>query len=105
MSSRNEILEKPNQYKSIINYTIIGVVFFDNLNSLAYRVWRYHSFGYKIKKRSINRFFNLSIEQIKFFVKRSMSDILKLKFNLLYLNFMVMIKFINLEFKNIDKKI
>ncbi len=77
----------------------------DNLNSLAYRVWRYHSFGYKIKKRSINRFFKLSIKQIKFFIKRSMSDILKLKFNLLYLNFMIMIKFIILEFKNIDKKI
>ena len=28
MSSSNEILEKPNQSKSIITYTIVGVVFF-----------------------------------------------------------------------------
>ena len=77
----------------------------DNLNSLAHRVWRYHSFGYKIKNRTIYRFFKLSIKQIKFFIKRSLSDILKLKFNLLYLNFMIMIKFIILEFKNIKKKI
>ena len=41
----------------------------DHLNSLSNRIWRYHSFGYKIKKPSIYRTLKLSIKQLKFFYK------------------------------------
>ena len=41
----------------------------DNLNTLSNRVWRYHSFGYKIKKPSIYKTLKLSFKQIKFFFK------------------------------------
>ena len=41
----------------------------DDLNSLAKRVWRYHSFGYKIKDVSFYRFLKLSIKQLNFFLR------------------------------------
>ena len=48
----------------------------DNLNSLSKRVWRYHSFGYKIKKTSLLRFAKLSIKQFKFLIQRSLINLL-----------------------------
>tara|TARA_E500000178_G_scaffold236204_1_gene232600 strand:- start:1288 stop:2139 length:852 start_codon:yes stop_codon:yes gene_type:complete len=69
----------------------------DNLDSLSSRVWRYHSFGYKIKKPSIYKTFKLSIKQIKFFFKRSLKNLIKLEFNFIFINFAILIKFILLE--------
>ena len=77
----------------------------DDLKSLSARVWRYHSFGYKLKKITLLRFFKLSIKQIKFFFQRTFEDFLTLKFNYIFVNFFVLIKFIQLEFKNyLDNK-
>ena len=72
----------------------------DNLDSLSKRVWRYHSFGYKIKKISFYRFIKLSIKQLNFFLKRTLKDLMKLKFNFITINFAILVKFIILEFKN-----
>ncbi len=76
----------------------------DNLDSLSKRVWRYHSFGYKIKKISFYRFIKLSIKQLNFFLKRTLKDLMKLKFNFITINFAILVKFIILEFKNYLKK-
>ena len=72
----------------------------DDLKSLSNRVWRYHSFGYKIKKISMLRFLKLSIKQIKFFFERSLKDLIFLRFSDIYLNLVILIKFIMLEFNN-----
>jgi len=72
----------------------------DDLKSLSARVWRYHSFGYKLKKITLLRFFKLSIKQTKFFFQRTFEDFLTLKFNYIFVNFFVLIKFIQLEFRN-----
>ena len=69
----------------------------DDLNSLSSRIWRYHSFGYKIKNPSIFKTIKLSIKQLKFFLKRSISDLLKLDLKFIYINFMILINFIKLE--------
>ncbi len=72
----------------------------DNLDSLSKRVWRYHSFGYKIKDITFLRFIKLSIKQIKFFLNRTIKDLIKFRFNDIYINLIVLVKFITLEFKN-----
>ena len=72
----------------------------DDLKSLSNRVWRYHSFGYKIKKISMLRFLKLSIKQIKFFFERSLKDLIFLRFSDIYLNLIILIKFIMFEFNN-----
>jgi len=75
----------------------------DDLNSLSNRVWRYHSYGYKIKKPSYYRFLKLTIKQFKFFFQRLMKDFLDLNF--LLINLIVLINFIKLEFKRFLKGI
>jgi len=69
----------------------------DNLKTLSNRVWRYHSFGYKIKDPSYYRTLRLSFKQIKFFFQRSLKNLVKLEFNFIYINFVILIKFIVLE--------
>ena len=69
----------------------------DDINSLSNRIWRYHSFAYKIKKPSILKTIKLSIKQLKFFLKRSISDLLKPDLKFIYINFMILINFIKLE--------
>ncbi|MDA7606240.1 glycosyltransferase family 2 protein [Pelagibacteraceae bacterium] len=78
----------------------------DNLFSLADRVWRYHSFGYKNTRPSFYRFLKLSIKQTKIFSIRFFKNILKL--NLLYvcIDFFIFISFLYFEIKNtVSKKI
>ena len=70
----------------------------DNLKSLSKRVWRYHSFGYKIKNPSIYKILKLTIKQFKFCVKRSFSDLISLKLEFIFINLIVFIKFIILEY-------
>ena len=72
----------------------------DNLNSLSRRVWRYHSFGYKIKKPSIYKTLKLSIKQLKFFFNRSFKDLLKFNLYFIYINFIILVNFIKLEHIN-----
>jgi len=69
----------------------------DNLTSLSNRVWRYHSFGYKIKEPSIYKTYKLSLKQLKFFFKRSLKNLIELKFDFIFINFAILIKFIVLE--------
>ena len=69
----------------------------DDLNTLAKRVWRYHSFGYKIKNPSIFKTIKLSIKQFKFFINRLIKDLINLNLNFVYINFIVLCKFILLE--------
>ena len=75
----------------------------DDLNSLSNRIWRYHSFGYKIKKPSIYRTLKLSIKQIKFFLKRSFNNLLNFELSFVYINFAILFKFIVLEHKYYKK--
>ncbi|MDA8867504.1 glycosyltransferase [Candidatus Pelagibacter sp.] len=77
----------------------------DNLESLSNRVWRYHSFGYKIKEISFMRLIKLAVKQLKFFLKRTFHDLINLRFNYIYINFIIFIKFIIFEFKNYLQKI
>ena len=72
----------------------------DNLKSLSKRVWRYHSYGYKIKKPSIYRFIKLSIKQFKFFIKRFFENIFKFNLFFVYISFIIFIDFIKLEMCN-----
>jgi glycosyltransferase involved in cell wall biosynthesis len=75
----------------------------DDLNSLSQRVWRYHSFGYRIKKPSFYRFLKLVAKQLKIFSKRLILDLLNFKF--MFINLIILIKFIKFEFLNyIDNK-
>jgi len=76
----------------------------DNIKTLSKRVWRYHSFGYKIKKPTIYRFIKLTIKQIKFFFQRSISSLFKLNFYFLYINAFILLDFIKLELKNVLKE-
>ncbi len=72
----------------------------DNISSLSKRVWRYHSYGYKIKKPSLKKFVNLSIKQIRFFLFRFFENIFKLEFENIKISFFVLKNFIKLEFEN-----
>ena len=70
----------------------------DNLSSLSQRVWRYHSFGYKIKTPSFYRFLKLVVKQFKIFTKRFFLDLFNLKF--MIINAAILINFIKYEFLN-----
>ena len=76
----------------------------DNIKTLSKRVWRYHSFGYKIKKPTIYRLIKLTIKQIKFFFQRSISSLFKLNFYFLYINSFILLDFIKLELMNVLKE-
>ena len=71
----------------------------DNINTLANRVWRYHTFSYKIKKISVYRFFKIIIKQFNILLKRTIEDIFKLRFKFMFINFIVFFKFVILELK------
>ena len=75
----------------------------DNLQTLSHRVWRYHSFGYKIKKPSIYKMIKLFLKQFKFFIKRSLQNILKFELSYIYINFAVLVRFIFFEYKYYKK--
>lgn len=72
----------------------------DNYLSLAKRVWRYHSYGYKIKKPSAFRAFKLILKQFNFFAKRILQDLVTLKLKYILIDFIVFIYFIFFEIKH-----
>ena len=76
----------------------------DDSLSLSKRIWRYHSYGYKVKKPSFYRFIKLIIKQLKFFIFRSFENLIKFNFEFILINFSILINFIKLEFQNINKK-
>ena len=75
----------------------------DDVEPLSSRVWRYHSYGYKIKKISYFRFAKLVLKQSNFFFKRSLKDLSNFDFKFVLINFVVLINFIKLEFLNVFK--
>ena len=70
------------------------------MKSLSKRIWRYHSYGYKIKKPTFYRFLKLCLKQLKFFSCRLIENLIKLNFFFIYISFVVLIDFIKLEFIN-----
>ena len=72
----------------------------DNIESLSKRVWRYHSFGYKIKKPSLLKLIKLTIKQFKIFIKRLFSNILNFEFAFIYITLIVFFNFVKLEYNN-----
>ena len=75
----------------------------DNLHTLSYRVWRYHSYGYKIKKVTLFRFFKLIIKQFNFLIKRLVDDLLSLNIKYFLIDTIVFFNFIYFEGKNVLK--
>ena len=75
----------------------------DSILSLSKRVWRYHSFGYKIKVPSKRKLVNLSIKQIRFFLIRFLKGLLKFEIKYIIISFMVLINFIKLEYNYLKK--
>ena len=75
----------------------------DSVLSLSKRVWRYHSFGYKIKTPSKRKLINLSIKQIRFFLIRFFKALLKFEIKYIIISFMVLINFIKFEYIYLKK--
>ena len=76
----------------------------DSIETLSKRVWRYHSFAYKIKEPSIKKFFKLSIKQSKFFFQRFFKSLMELDLSSISISFKVLINFIKLEYIFLNKK-
>ena len=70
----------------------------DNLLTLSNRVWRYHSFGYKIKKPSLYRLIKLVLKQLNFLIKHLFEDLIRLRFFFMFIDLMIFIFFVKQEF-------
>ena len=53
----------------------------DTIDSLSRRIWRYHSYGYKIKNPSLLKLIKKSLKQLKFFLKRLVNGIFDFEIN------------------------
>ena len=76
----------------------------DNIETLSKRVWRYHSFGYKIKEPSLKKLIKLSIKQTKFLLQRFFRSLIKFDLSGIAISFKVFINFIKLEYIFLNKK-
>ena len=76
----------------------------DSLKSLANRVWRYHSFGYKDPNPSFYRLLKLFIKQFKIFFQRFVKDFLCFNFFFIFINFFVLFSFFYFESKRLLTK-
>lgn len=78
----------------------------DNAKTLANRYWRYMSYGDGFKKRNFYKLFKNSLREMKKTFKWSLEDILKSRFRLLKVNFLVLMYFIQLNLKfNLNNKL
>ena len=75
----------------------------DNIESISNRVWRYHSFAYKIKEPSLQKLIKLSIKQLKFFIQRFMRGLINFDLDDINISFKVLTNFIKLEYKFFKK--
>lgn len=75
----------------------------DNIESISNRVWRYHSFAYKIKEPSLQKLIKLSIKQLKFFIQRFMRGLINFDLDDINISFKVLTNFIKLEYKFLKK--
>ena len=73
----------------------------DTLETLSNRIWRYHSYGYKIKKPSILKLIKLTIKQFRFLIIRIFENLIHLNFNFIYISFIIFIKFVKNEILNL----
>tara|TARA_B100000963_G_scaffold316592_1_gene296506 strand:- start:3002 stop:3850 length:849 start_codon:yes stop_codon:yes gene_type:complete len=76
----------------------------DSIESLSKRVWRYHSFAYKIKEPSFKKLLKLSIKQSKFFFQRFFKSLIEFDLSGISISFKVFINFIKLEYIFLNKK-
>ena len=76
----------------------------DDAKSLSNRYWRYIHYGDGLKKRNFTRTLKNSFRQFKKTLIWSLKDILKLRLNLIIVNFLVLIYFIKNDFKYYLKK-
>ena len=71
----------------------------DDAKSLSNRYWRYIHYGDGLKKRNFTRTLKNSFRQFKKTLLWSLEDIFKLRFNLIVVNFLVLIYFIKNDFE------
>tara|TARA_B100001057_G_scaffold453102_1_gene497628 strand:- start:27 stop:875 length:849 start_codon:yes stop_codon:yes gene_type:complete len=76
----------------------------DSIETLSKRVWRYHSFAYKIKEPSIKKLFKLSVKQSKFFIQRFFKSLIVFDFSDISISYKVLKNFIKLEYIFLNKK-
>ena len=76
----------------------------DNIESLSKRVWRYHSFGYKIKEPSLKKLIKLSLKQTKFFFQRFLESLIKFDLGGIIISFKVFVNFVKFEYIFLNKK-
>ena len=76
----------------------------DSIETLSKRVWRYHSFGYKIKEPSLKKLIKLSVKQTKFFLQRFFRSLIKFDLSGIAISFKIFINFIKLEYIFLNKK-
>ncbi len=75
----------------------------DTIDSLSTRIWRYHSYGYKIKNPSLLKLLKLSLKQLKFFLQRLVNGIFDFDINNIIISFKVFINFVKFEYDSLKK--
>jgi len=76
----------------------------DNLKTLADSSRRGYIYGAGLKKPTIMRFFQRTIRHLKGFLINSMKDLIKLRFALIYVGFMIFLNHVIKEFVGLVKK-
>ena len=76
----------------------------DNLRSLADSSRRGYIYGAGLKKPTTMRFVQRSIRHLKGFLINSMNDLIKLRFALIYVGFMIFVNHVYKEFLGLIKK-
>ena len=76
----------------------------DNLKSLADSSRRGYIYGAGLKKPTTMRFVQRSIRHLKGFLINSMNDLIKLRFALIYVGFMIFVNHVYKEFLGLIKK-
>ena len=96
---------RPKNFKTIRSSTHIRALIMgnDNIESISNRVWRYHSFAYKIKEPSLQKLIKLSIKQLKFFIQRFMRGLINFDLDDINISFKILTNFIKLEYKFFKK--
>ena len=76
----------------------------DNLKTLADSSRRGYIYGAGLKKPTIMRFFQRTIRHLKGFLINSINDLIKLRFALIYVGFMIFLNHVVKEFVGLIKK-
>tara|TARA_Y100000816_G_scaffold79914_2_gene54554 strand:+ start:1197 stop:2060 length:864 start_codon:yes stop_codon:yes gene_type:complete len=75
----------------------------DNHFTLSHRYWRYMLYGDGLKKRNLFKTIKNIVRQIKKTLKWSVDDILKLRFKLIKVNFIILYYFCKIDFEFFKK--